>query len=118
MSITRRLRQDDLEPYFNAFSKRFLIAESTDVADVEVLSPALGDQYVAEGVHISGITYDRRSNELDIALDGGDHRALRPKEVWSIEEEDGFVRAIEIVHDDDTREIVRVRRFGLGRRAD
>jgi hypothetical protein len=37
--------------------------------------------------------------------------------VWAIEEDDGFIRALEIVRDDDTKEIVRVRRQAI-RRAD
>lgn len=117
MSVTRRLNHDEIEPYFDAFSKHFLAVDATDVADIEVLMPNLGDQYVAEGAHLAGITYDRQHNELDIELDGGDHRSMSPKEVWSVEEDDGFVSAIEIVRDDDTKEIVRIRRLGV-RRAD
>ncbi len=30
-----------------------------------------------------------------------------------MEEPDGFIRTIEIVHDDETREVVRVNRLGL-----
>jgi hypothetical protein len=104
-----------MEQYFDNFSKHFLRDASTDVADVEVLIPTLGDQYVAEGAHLTGITYNRQNNELDIELDGADHRAMRPKEVWAMEEDDGFVRAIEIVRDDDTKEIVRVKRLGISR---
>lgn len=115
MSVTRRLSHDEMEPYFDNFSKHFLQGESTDVADVEVLMPELGDQYVAEGAHLTGITYNRENNELDIELDGGDHRSMRPKEVWALEEDDGFVRAIEIVRDDDAKEIVRVKRLGVSR---
>ena len=50
-------------------------------------------------------------------LESGGLRAYRPKEVWAIEEEDGFIQALEIVRDDDTKEIVRVRRQAI-RRAD
>jgi hypothetical protein len=117
MAITKRLPGVALEAYFNGFSKRFLMRESTNVATVEYLSPELGDQHVAEGAHLIGITYDRQTNSLDIALDGGDHRAYTPKEVWTVEEDDGFIRAIEIVREDDTRDVVRVDRLGV-RRAD
>ena len=36
---------------------------------------------------------------------------------WAVEEDDGFIQALEIVRDDDTKEIVRVRRQAI-RRAD
>ena len=32
---------------------------------------------------------------------------------WTVEEFDGFIRAIEIVKDDGTREIVHVHRLGI-----
>jgi hypothetical protein len=117
MAITKRLPGAELEAYLDGFSKRFLERESTNVADVAHLSPELGAQPVVEGAHLIGITYDRHTNSLDIALDGGDHRAYRPKEVWTVEEKDGFLRAIEVVREDDTCDVVRVSRLGV-RRAD
>jgi hypothetical protein len=117
MSVTKRLDHDGMEEYFNRFNKRYLKSESTDVADVEVVSKDLGDQIAADGSHLIGITYDKDAHSLEVELESGDMRSISPKEVWAIEEDDGFVRAIEIVRDDDTTEIVRVRRLGV-RRAD
>lgn len=117
MSVTRRLSPEAMEEYFDRFNKRFLNAESTDVADVEVLSKDLGDQVATDGAHLVGITYDPRARSLEVALESGDMRSISPKEVWAVEEDDGFVRSIEIVRDDDATEIVRVRRLGV-RRAD
>jgi hypothetical protein len=45
-------------------------------------------------------------------------RTFQPKEVWVVEEENGFLRAVEIVRDDDTRELIQVRRLGVQRRDD
>ena len=117
MSVTKQLSPDGMKEYFDGFNKRFLKYTSTDVADVEVLGAELGDQVAAEGAHLIGISYDPRTRALEVELESGDLRAYQPKEVWAVEEDDGFIRAIEIVRDDDTREIVRVRRQGI-RRAD
>jgi Family of unknown function (DUF5335) len=117
MSVTKQLSPDGMQEYFDGFSKRFLKYESTHVADVEVLGMDLGDQVEAEGAHLVGISYDPHTRALEVELESGGLRAYRPKEVWTVEEDDGFIRAIEIVRDDDTREIVRVRRLGV-RRAD
>jgi hypothetical protein len=115
MSVTKRLSPDGMEDYFNRFNKRFLRNESSDVADVEVLSSDLGDQIAADGAHLLGITYDPKTRSLEVELESGDLRSYTPKEVWAIEEDDGFVRAIEIIRDDDASEIVRVRRIGVQR---
>jgi hypothetical protein len=117
MSMTKLLPPEYLQEYFDHFTKRFLNYEHTDVADVEVLGKDLGDQVATTGAHLIGITYDPRAQSLEVELDSGDLRAYHPKEVWAMEEDDGFLRAVEIVRSDDSSEIVRLRRLGL-RRAD
>ena len=109
MSTTKRLTADGMEEYFDRFSKHFLNSASAGT-DVEITSRELGDQVLAAGAHLIGITYDPDTQALEVELETGDHRAYRPKEVWAVEEPDGFIRAIEIVRDDDSSEIVRMRR--------
>ena len=110
MATTTMIPRDRLARYFDEFTKHFLQGGSHEEVDVEVLSPDLGDQYVAEGVHLMGITYEPKDNSLELELDSGDHRIDEPKEVWTIEETDGFVNTIEVVHKDSTKEIVKIRR--------
>ena len=116
MSETKQITPDRMEAYFDGFSKRFLRKDGK-LADVEVLGMELGDQIEGEGVRLIGITYEPKTRELEVELESGDLRSFKPKEVWAIEEDDGFIKALEIVRDDDTKEIVRVRRQTI-RRAD
>ena len=59
---TTRVPSDQLKTYFDKFTRHFLLRESTNAVDVELLSPDLGDQFAAEGarevarVHRLGIT--------------------------------------------------------------
>ena len=110
MSETKRIAPDRMQEYFDGFSKRFLGNDSTAAADIELLGKDIGDQIESEGVRLIGISYEPGTRDLEVALESGGLRAYKPKEVWTIEEDDGFIRAIEIVRDDDTKEIVRVRR--------
>ena|SRR5258707_14277219 len=110
---TRRVPNDQLKAYFDTFTKHFLLRESTNAIDVEVLSQDWGDQFAAEGAHLYGITYDPKDNALEFEIEGGDHRITKPQEVWTAEEFDGFVKAIEVVRDDGTREIAKVSRLGV-----
>ena len=110
---TKRIPNDQLEDYFGKFTKHFLLRESTNAVDVEVLAPNWGDQFAAEGAHLFGITYDPKEKALEFELEAGDHRVRNPKEVWTTEELDGFVKAIEIVRDDGSREVARVNRLGV-----
>ena len=111
---TRTIPKDQLADYFTRFTKHFLQPESTNRVDVEVLAPDWGDQFEAEGAHIVGITYDQKRDSLEFELEGGDHRIDNVREVRTAEGADGFVKAIEVVRDDGTREVARVNRLGLG----
>lgn len=110
---TRKVPTDQLEQLFTHFTRNFLIRESTNSVDVEVLGVDSGDQFEAEGARIFGITFDPRENSVEFELDGGDHRIINPREVWVAEEPDGFIKAIEVVRDDGTREVARVKRGGI-----
>jgi hypothetical protein len=113
MSTTTQIPRDRLAEYFDAFTKRFLRDGSPEAVDVEVLEPDWGAQVALQGVRLIGITYSEPTNTLEFELDAGDHRAYEPKEVWVIEEPDGFLNAIEVVLPDGSREVVSVKRVGL-----
>src|SRR5262245_13438749 len=110
MGTTRKIPRDQLTGYFDRFTRRFLSDESPETVDVEVLAQDLGDQLAIEGNRLVGITYDPHDNTLDFELAEGDHRIYEPREVWAVEESDGFVSAVEVLRPDGTRDIAKVRR--------
>jgi hypothetical protein len=116
MTTTRRIPKSELESYFDAFSKHYLRDESTNTVTVEVLMPELGDQFEAEGSHLVGITYDPRTNAFELMLESGDHRIYEPSEVWVVEDTNGFVSTIEVVHSGGTKEVIRLNRLAVRRR--
>jgi hypothetical protein len=59
------------------------------------------------------ISFDPKSDAIEVLLQNMDHLVYRPREIWVIEEEDGFLSSIEIVRDDDAKEILSIRRTGL-----
>ncbi|MGH9421334.1 MAG: DUF5335 family protein [Thermoanaerobaculia bacterium] len=111
MSATTRIPQDQLQRYFERFTKRFLRDDSPESVDAEIIAPDWGDQTALEGARLSGVSYDQKAEALEFAIeDVGDHRIYRPKEAWAIEESDGFISSVEIVRDDNSREVVKVKR--------
>jgi hypothetical protein len=110
---TKKIPHDQLKDYFDRFTKHFLLRESTNAVDVEVIAPDWGGQFAAEGAHLFGITYDPKERAIEFALEAGTHRVLGFNEVWTEEEFDGFVKAIQIVKEDGAREIASVRRMGV-----
>ena len=120
MAAMRQVPREQLQAYFDAFSRRFLRDGSPEAADVEVVSRDLGDQIIAAGARLAGITYDPHADSLELSFEltidqTADHRMPSPKEVWVEEDDDGFVRSVEVVRRDGTREIVTIRKVGLQR---
>jgi hypothetical protein len=108
MSETKRIPSDQLTRYFDAFSKKFLMSDSVQSADVEVVGTDLGDQPLAKKVRLLGVDYDPHTNALELELSA--IIAPTPREVWAVEEADGFVSGIQIVREDGAREVVSISR--------
>ena len=115
MSNTKSIPVDELEKYLDSFSRRFLMRSSQEFADIQLIGPDVGDQVVASGAHLLGIDYDPHTRALEILLEGGDRRAYEPREVWTVEDPDGFINSMEVVLADGSRQIMTIKRVGTRR---
>jgi Family of unknown function (DUF5335) len=113
MSLTTQVPRERLAEYFDEYTKRFLQNGSPEAVDIEVLELELGDQSAVEGARLLGITYEARDNVLEFELDSGTHRIEAPDEVWTVEEQDGLISAIEVICSDGSRQVVSIKRVGL-----
>lgn len=71
MGSTQELTREAWRPYFDELSRHLGTLEAT----VEVAGQDIGDQIAAEGLVLSGITYDDRDDVLVIALEALGERA-------------------------------------------
>jgi hypothetical protein len=113
MAATKQIPRKQLAAYFDTFTKRFLRDGSPEAVDIEIVAPDWGDQQPVQGARLIGITYEEDTRTLEFAFDAGDHRVVKPKEVWAVEEPDGFVSSVEIERAGKTREVVYVKKVGL-----
>jgi hypothetical protein len=77
-------------------------------AEIEIASLELGAQVEAEWLPLLGITYDPKDGSFEIALEGHDHLIHHPREVYFDYGPGGLV-SLEIVDDEGTRQIVKLR---------
>src|SRR5687768_17019591 len=115
MPVTKAISPDQLQLYFAEFTRRFLRDGSPEAADVEVLEPELGSQIAIQGERLLGITYDPRSQALELELDVGDHRIFDLFDVWALEDKDGFLISVAVVNKDGSREVISIKRVGIRR---
>jgi hypothetical protein len=109
MSNTRELEVSEWKGYFDTISQ-FVSDMEIEVA---VIGPELGDQVEAEWQPFAGISYDPRSQRLDIMmeLDGGagDHAVIKPKAIYLVDEMDSMPALIEVIDADDNHFLLKFR---------
>jgi hypothetical protein len=113
MTTTKKIPREQWRDVLDRFTKRYLRDDLPEAITIDHLSPELGDQVAVEEARLLGIAYDPRSKVLEVLLHDVDHLVFQPKELWVAEEEEGFLAWIEIVRDDDTKEILKIRRKHL-----
>ena len=112
MANTKQIPHNEWKGYFEGLTRSFQASDTLEMVTLEVLSPQLGDQIQAETMRLQGITYDPRSNALEVWLEDLDHLAYEPREIWVMEDEGGFVSAVEIKRANGESEILYIRRGG------
>ena len=95
MSTTKQLARTEWNAYFDRFTREQLQGEAPGAATIEVVSPTLGDQFQLSAVRLLGLTYDPKSDALEVLLENVDHLIFRPTEIWVMEGEPGFISTLE-----------------------
>jgi Family of unknown function (DUF5335) len=112
MAATRVIPRAEWKTFFDHYTRRFLspLGDAEETALIEVISPSLGAELEASVVPLIGLDYDPRSNAFELVLADIDHFMFYPTEIAVIEEDDGFISALEVTRVDATQEIVQIRR--------
>lgn len=98
---TRSLPKTEWQSYFDRISKELLGKQ----AEIEVTGLKLGDQKATKWLPLLGITYDPKSDLVEVALEGLDHLIHGPREI-AIDDGPEGLSAIQIVGNDQLRQIV------------
>ena len=91
-------------PFFDNVTKSLIGKQ----AEIEVASLDVGDQIQAEWAPLIGITYDKKDDLIEIALEELDHLIRSPREVF-VDHGVGGIVAIAIGDGDGNRQIVRLK---------
>lgn len=100
----RKLEKTEWGPFLGTLSQTL----TGQRVEIEVDSLRLGSQVEAEWLPMLGITYEAKSDALDIALDGLDHVVRKPKAIY-VDQDSLGVSSLEVIDGDDEQSIVRFR---------
>jgi hypothetical protein len=110
MADTEELQRDGWRVYFDDLSR----ALGTTQATVEIEGPDLGAQVQAEGLVLSGISYDNRDDVLVVGLSPGgpaeslEHLISSPQRIWVESSESILPSTIEIEDAEGQTTLVRL----------
>ena len=90
---------------FDQMSKSELVGKQVEI---EVTGLAIGDQIEQEWIQLLGITYDPKSDLIEILVEGLDHLIPKPREIW-VEHGAAGLASMEVVGADDVCQIIRLR---------
>ena len=113
MSTSRELDRQQWQSYFDTFTKKHLRDQLPEDATIQVISPEIGDQEQAEHARLEGVTYDPKSNALQILLKNYDHLIYNPEEIRVEEDDHGFLRQMEVRRSDGTLEVLKFEPVGI-----
>lgn len=105
MMATTKLDKAAWQKTFDQLSKTQLVGKEVEI---EVSGLSIGDQIEQEWIQLLGMSYDPRSDRIDILVEGLDHFVPTPREVWIDQGPTGLV-SMEVIDADDVRQIIRLR---------
>jgi hypothetical protein len=110
MATTRQISKQDWQGYFDRFSREFARESVRENSTLWVFMEELGAQAANETVRLEGIAFDPKDDVLEISLEHDDHLISHPTEIWSVEDENGFITALSVIREDGMREILQIQR--------
>jgi hypothetical protein len=105
MMTVSKLEKVTWHPYFDTVSKA-LVGKR---AEIEVNALPLGAQLEAEWLTFYGITYDSKSDLIEVVLEGLDHMIHKPSEVFVDVDAAGMLKSVEVIDGDGLQQIVKLR---------
>lgn len=77
-------------------------------AEIDVMSMGIGAQIEAHWLPLLGLAYDRRSDVIEILLDGLDHLISRPRELSAAEDGNGLLSVL-IIDEDGVQHLLQLK---------
>lgn len=103
---TRQIPKGKWKNFFDGIASARQLASQD--AEVEVLGLNLGDQIAAEWIPIVGLTYENKSDTLEVGLEGYTHRISHPAQVF-VEEQGTALSSVLAIDAEGLQHIIRLR---------
>ncbi|MEL7834748.1 DUF5335 family protein [Fodinibius sp. Rm-B-1B1-1] len=106
---SKKITKEQWQKYFDTFSMKYLQDEQPEYIEIQLLSEDMGAQQEIRWTPLRGITYDPKSDILEIQVDNMDHLISHPKEIYVNEEKGGWLTGMMVIRKDGERSIIDIR---------
>jgi hypothetical protein len=106
---SKKISKRQWQKYFDSFSLKYLKDEQPEYIEIQVLSEDMGAQHEIAWTPLKGITYDPKSDILEIQIEKLDHLISHPEEIYVNEEDSGWLTGMMVVRRDGEKSIIDIR---------
>jgi hypothetical protein len=106
---SKKISKRQWQKYFDTFSLKYLKDKQPEYIEIQVLSEDMGAQHEINWTPLKGITYDHKSDILEIQIDKLDHLISHPQEIYVNEEQNGWLTGMMVVRRDGEKSIIDIR---------
>ncbi len=106
---SKKINKKLWQKYFDNFSLKYLKDDQPEYIEIQVLSEDVGVQHSIQWTPLKGITYDPKSDILEIQVDKMEHLISHPSEIYVNEEHDGWLTGMMVIRKDGERNIIDIR---------
>ena len=102
---TRRLDRAEWREYFDGVSNQLGPAE----VEIEIAALPLGVQVETKWATLRGLTYDPKSDVMQVFAEGVNHLIHGPQEIF-VQEDDAGLESVSVLDKTETKQIITLRR--------
>lgn len=99
---SKEISQTDWKAYFNKVTKSL----ANRAVSVEVTGFNVGDEILAEGIMLQGLSYDAKNHLMEVSSEKVHHLIHSPERIF-VSYEGGNIDSVEIIDSDESRHIIR-----------
>lgn len=93
------------QPYFDQVSRELGATE----VEIEVIGIGIGDQVHSEWVPLNGLSYDPKTDRMQVMAGPVDHQIYHPRQVAVDDDLEGL-HSISVINTEGYREIIKLRK--------
>jgi len=106
---TKKIDKKEWKKYFDTFSIKYLKDKQPEYVEIQILSDSLGVQPETRWMVLKGITYDPKSDLIEIQVDKMDHMITHPQEIFVEEMDNGWLAGMQITQENGEKNIIDIR---------